>query len=97
MATAVLPADTNVRSEQPVASPPRKLNLFRRLRGKNKKKEEQKDPDVTLDAQEEAEVDGLATKEATTTTAVAQPPPASQAAYGGPPRYDWIDIVRSRG
>ena len=24
---------------------------------------------------------------------LSNPPPASQAAFGGPPRYDWIDIV----
>lgn len=27
---------------------------------------------------------------------LSKPPPASEAAFGGPPRYDWIDIVSAR-
>jgi hypothetical protein len=40
-----------------------------------------------------------ALKKATTRSRreLTKPPPAREAAFGGPPRYDWIDIVSSSG
>jgi hypothetical protein len=53
------------------------------------------DPSHTLKAVRFPANDALKKIPASSRRELQKPPPAREAAYGGPPRYDWIDIVSS--
>lgn len=81
------------------------MGLFRRLRGGRKTTTTTSDGDILAGTPDTKTKEDVVTpsvvvsptdSKAAQQFGVEEPPSAKEAAFGGPPRYDWIDIVRGR-